>query len=313
MLGALIVVPLWYFQPKIIGTRPEKNFDPNAHATQFQYNDPDLERLRTAARSNPESKQHWMALAKGLVQKSQEGIISREEALRDTLEAVSKALELDPEDSETVYLAAEVNFEAQRFGAAKGLYERYLAFHPEDTEVMTRYASALTFAGEPERAVQILDQALQADPHSFQARAILAISYAELGEAERALEVGEDALALAPTDEARARFQQFLAQLDGSAAVQPTARELNPEAIELAQFIKENPVAGPKITDFQVEGESLSIITRDFPMGAMPPFAKEKFFSGIREFAKERGLESIQTVRFIEEGEPEPQAVLDLK
>jgi hypothetical protein len=45
---------------------------------------------------------------------------------------------------------------------------------------------------------------------------------------------------------------------------------------------------------------TLLLLFRNFPMQAMPPFAKEKFFSGLKKAAADTKLEGVTTLTFID-------------
>jgi hypothetical protein len=45
---------------------------------------------------------------------------------------------------------------------------------------------------------------------------------------------------------------------------------------------------------------TLRLLFRNFPMQAMPPFAKEKFFSGLKKAAADNKLEGVSTLAFID-------------
>jgi hypothetical protein len=70
----------------------------------------------------------------------------------------------------------------------------------------------------------------------------------------------------------------------------------------LVAAVRANPVAGPKFVrhDSSQKG-TLKLVFRDFPMQMMPPFAKDKFLSGIKKSAQEAAVTGVKTVLFVDE------------
>lgn len=67
------------------------------------------------------------------------------------------------------------------------------------------------------------------------------------------------------------------------------------------QVVKSNPVAGPKFVRYEdVSGGTLKLFFAEFPMKQMPPFAKEKFFGGLKAAALSSGAKNLKTIVFID-------------
>jgi tetratricopeptide (TPR) repeat protein len=219
-------------------------------------------------------------------------IVELEKVYRDIIR-------LSPEDSfDERERLADLRFSMKDFSESAELYRAILAERPEDQKTRGRLASALTFEGQFTEAIKELETLLKAEPESFQGHAYLAITYAQMGNKEKAREVGKAAIAFAPSDEAKKRFETFLLSLDNKAAVAPSknsaallAKE-GPEA--LLAYLEENEITRQKFAASRLEGDMLTIYFVDFPMEAMPPFAKEKFFSRLKEATKGSGLKSLR-------------------
>ena len=86
----------------------------------------------------------------------------------DLIEAdkqVTRALELDPTDAEAHRIMGIIRIKLDRdFGASRKHHERAMELAPNDAYVMGRCAAFYTFAGEPCRALELLDQAEELDP-----------------------------------------------------------------------------------------------------------------------------------------------------
>jgi tetratricopeptide (TPR) repeat protein len=228
----------------------------------------------------------------------------------EAIDVLGKILKAEPNDPGALVMMADISFDQRAFTKALDFYERYLKIDPTDLGARSRYASTLTFLGRYSDSIGELNSVLQQDPKNFPAMAYLAITYAQSGDVPKAKELGNTALQLAPSDEARARFSAFVDSLD-SAEKEGGVATTTPQQNRVAAgsgidgfiaSIKANPVAGPKFFRYELGGDGvLKLVFRSFPMSQMPPFAKEKFFGGLKAAATQNGLEKISRVSFIDE------------
>ena len=77
---------------------------------------------------------------------------------------VERALELDSNDPEAHRIMGSIKMGAQDFEASRYHHERAMALSPSDAYIKGRTAAFYTFAGEPERAQKLLDEAEELDP-----------------------------------------------------------------------------------------------------------------------------------------------------
>lgn len=297
LLTALVFWPIaWFGSQAMINSdgrvKPTKVFTPDS----LPGNEP-----RTIA---PEDADTWRALGRELLTKSQ--ILQGEqqqETLLEALDAYRTVLTALPKDKEALGAIGDISFEAQLFMQAANYYRKYLAEAPDDTNYKKRLASALTFMNEPDKSIAILTEVLSKEPNDFQALAYLAIAESQLGNFDKAKEVGSKALAAAPDEESRFRFQAFLNQVGKgergqqapAAPAQVAKGSDNAEAFGAA--LRNHPMIGSKLNSVTQEGTELVIKMSDFPMSAMPPFAKTKFFTTISGYP---GLAGITNLRFVD-------------
>lgn len=227
----------------------------------------------------------------------------------EAIDVFGKILQREPNDPGALVMMADVSFDQKAFTKALDFYERYLTVEPQDLGARSRYASTLTFLGRYDDSVAELGKVLKSDPQNFPAMAYLAITYAQKGEISKAKAIGNDALKMAPSDDARARFSSFVSSLDESAAgsaAQPSASaSAKPQERDgVAGFIEavtSNPVAGPKFAGYEESGAStLRLKFSNFPMAQMPPFAKQKFFTGLKEALAKNNLSQIEQLEFVD-------------
>jgi Flp pilus assembly protein TadD len=231
----------------------------------------------------------------------------------EAIDVLSRILTLSPDDPDALLMMGDVSFDQKAFTKAVEFYERYLKLAPNDLGATARYASTLTFLGRYDDSIKQLDSVLVRDPNNFPAMAYLAITFAQKGDMPKAKDLGAKALDLAPTEEARARFSGFVqslsSQADGvpQAPAQPQPQRASAGGFEsgIAGFvatIKGNPIAGPKFVRYDDSSPGVvKLVFRDFPMSQMPPFAKEKFFGGVKSGARSAGLKDGTMVVFVDE------------
>jgi tetratricopeptide (TPR) repeat protein len=231
-------------------------------------------------------------------------------------------LKLKPDDANALIAMADISFNQQVFNKAADYYARYLGVQPNDNDARARYASALSFSGKFDDAIKELKGVLKKDPKNFHASAYLAITYAQMGKQPEAITAGEQALTLAPNEEARARFTNFLDEV--KRPTKPAAQgEPAPDAANvrgnttaalsqgaaaasasggaaeaLANVVRANSVAGPKFVEAKDQGQGvIALYFREFPMEGMPPFVKDKFVNGIKLKAMDL---NVSTLLFID-------------
>ncbi len=291
------------YQPPANGGQPPAGHPGSAAPVK---DDPELAALRAAAEKEPQDLKKLRAFAGGLADRLRSNPEAPPQLAFDAIDTLSRILQVLPEDAESLVMMADVSFDQRAFNKALEFYQRYLKLQPDDAGARARYASTLTFLGKYDESIRELDGILEKDPKNFPAMAYLAITYAQQGKMDKAKELGATALSIAPTDEARARFSAFVTSLD-SAEIKGPAEEAPrgqtaPRGVPLIiSAIQNNPIAGQKFVRFEDKDPAvLRLYFKDFPMQAMPPFAKEKFYSGIRAKVKEAQLATLKEIQFLD-------------
>lgn len=287
--AAIVFGFAWSTQRQLAGSKPTGHFQGASEAPSATLS-PELKKLIEAARSRPDDIAGWKILTGALVRELQSAERPSTEIIFESMDALTNVLRLEPKDPDALIAFADLSFNQQVFDKAIGLYERYLAVQPDDLSARGRYASSLAFVQRYPDAVKELQAVLKKDPANFHASAYLAITFAQMGNPTEALTAGERAMKLAPNDEAKARFADFMKTVKGNSATPPAPSNPANEPRVVA-FLRNNPVAGPKFVRFEEDGKNLKVFFKDFPMEQMPPFAKDKFLSGVKGAAA--GLGSI--------------------
>ena len=303
-------VVLWFCADQLgrykSGTRPTQTFAEVAGTEDGQaeeYEDPTILRLRAAAAAAPKDAATWQALADELRKHLDGSPGVQSKAAIELVEVLKTISELKPNDIKPILEIADLSFNLMAFTKAVSYYEIYLKKKPNDAPVRARYASALIFVNESDKAIAELKAILKKEPKNFHALAYLAIAYAQLGDSKQAESVGKKAVAAAPTEEARTRVETFLASLNSSgkdsSEVRPAGQD---DAVKVvSNYLSSNPIAGPKFKGSKVQDQTtLVVMFADFPMQAMPPFAKEKFLGGLKAELTAKNVTLFKEIRFVD-------------
>ena len=264
-------------------------------AAQADVHDPQVDALRLEVEKDPQNMEKLKMFAGILGDKLRNNPQAPPALVFEAIDVLGKILVVSPN--------------------AQDFYERYLKLEPDNLGARARYASTLTFLGQYDKSVTELNTVLKADPKNFPAMAYLSITYAQSGDLSKAKEVGSTALNLAPSDEAKARFSAFMNTLEGGAGAQsssPARGNVPVKSVEtigaqsgvvgFISTIRANPIAGPKFVRYDDKRKGiLRLFFRDFPMGQMPPFAKEKFFGSLRQAAKASKIDGVTSIIFIDD------------
>jgi len=84
--------------------------------------------------------------------------------LDEGIRSVERALELDPNEPEANRIMGSIKMFIGEFDAARQYHEKAMAISPSDAYIKGRSAAYYNFAGEPERALELLDEAGELDP-----------------------------------------------------------------------------------------------------------------------------------------------------
>jgi tetratricopeptide (TPR) repeat protein len=270
-----------------------------------QSEDPQLVAMRKESESSPEDLSKLRVFAGMLGDKLRSNPSAPPELVFEAIDTLGKILKAQPNDPGALVMMADISFDQKAFTKALDFYERYLKLEEQDLGARSRYASTLTFLGRYDDSIKELNKVLAKDPKNFPAMAYLSITYAQSGNITKAKEFGATALTFAPSDDARARFSAFVSSLDQASGSDANSTQQSPRADSgidgFVSVVRTNPVAGPKFLKAErAEAGVLKLVFNNFPMAQMPPFAKDKFFSGLKSAAERNGLADVRSLSFID-------------
>jgi len=278
--------------------------------------DPQLKALKADLEKDPQDMKRLKAVAVRMGDLLRENTGAPSDFVFEAIDIFGRILKIEPNDPDGLVMMADVSFDQRAFAKALEFYERYLRVEPTDLGARSRYASTLTFLGRFDDSIKELQSVIDKDQKNFPAMAYLAITYAQKGDVAKAKEVGQKALDVAPSDEARQRFTGFMRSLDGESqgkmegvqrAGGPSVGATTDGANAVVNAVRTNPVAGTKFVRADDKDPTvLKLYFKDFPMQAMPPFAKQKFFSGLQDRVRQAKLTELRRIDFIDADTGQP-------
>jgi Flp pilus assembly protein TadD len=227
------------------------------------------------------------------------------------LASFQQVLEIEPGNPEAIRGVANVQYDLGNYRDALPHFEKVVALKPDDEGAQTDLATVRMHIGDVERAIADYRRIIAANPTLVQAHYNLGIALHQQGDDAGALAAFKGARDATTDDRVRERIAQAIAQLEGkplAAASDPAARPpgaggdrpapgaaaapVTPGATAYQQtierFFRTHEIVGPKVAAIEWPAPtSARVVVRDFPMSAMPPFARTKFTTRIRDALRE--------------------------
>lgn len=265
---------------ELIGSAPTKVFQKTTQGSPLPKN---LLPLKEALKKKPEDLHLRLEYIAALQNHLRIPAHSSQEIKAEFAQLIETTAERASDSPETLRELAMRAFEVKYFTASRKLYKQYLELRPEDVSVRSQYASTLSFLGEHQQAIAELKAILAKNPEHFQTLAFLSIVKAGIGEIEDARLYGQKALEKAPHQEARERLLAFLEKLDNAEATEVSPKKDN----KLEHYLKNHKILAQKFVALEEElaGKNITILVKDFPMHAMPEFAKISFLGNLKREA----------------------------
>lgn len=209
---------------------------------------------------------------------------------RHLVEAASSLehhLELVPNNLYARRFLGTVYYDLRMPERALQQYSIYLQDVPQDVNVRNDYALQLLALDRGREAEDQFLTVLEQFPDHYYATFNLAVAYQQLGEEDKAEEYRRKAeeidsrvgKKMAPAINHPRLPETFQQAQTGS---KPGASAADPVA-DLEAFFRGHAIIGPKMVNLAEKDNRLTLNLRDFPMEAMPPFARKKFDTTVHD------------------------------
>src|SRR5437763_9411677 len=113
--------------------------------------------LRKAVESNPEEAMHWSALGAVLLPQGKS---------EEAADAFRRSLELNNNDPLTWSNLGAAQWAQGRLDEADDAYAKSVSLSRENLSILRNYARLLTERQQPERALKLLEEVLNREPHN---------------------------------------------------------------------------------------------------------------------------------------------------
>ncbi|MBI5503193.1 MAG: tetratricopeptide repeat protein [Deltaproteobacteria bacterium] len=282
-----------------------------------------LAQLTAEAEKSPQSVDAWQRLARARYRAS----AINPSYSQSAQQALDKLLALDPANIEGLRISANIAYDAGDFVEAQKRFEAFLTKSPDDPSAITDLGSALLFQDRTDDAIAKYRVAIEKDPKFLQAHFNLAIGLQKAGNDAEALTELQRARALADSPEQQKHIDNAIADLQGTprqpedgapasggqmpggappgmpgmgmgAPADATPKPSNATSDlqrETDAMLGSHAIIGSHVQSFQWTGDGdCRVLLAGFPMAQMPPFALEKFKSGMNgklaKLAADKGL-----------------------
>jgi tetratricopeptide (TPR) repeat protein len=211
-------------------------------------------------------------------------------------EGYAHVLKLDPDNLEALRGIGNLNYDRQKYDEAIAAYEHYLKHKPDDPEVQTDLGTMYLYTGNADQAIKRYQKAISIKPDFFDAYFNMGVAYGAMDKSDDARAALDQAMKFAPDQDAKSRVSGLLAKLAGGRAGAQVASAGGGAPADQAQnaaaansfqgriesVVRGLPFAGPKVQSVRWDSKNkATVLMNDFPMDAMPPFARQKFISDL--------------------------------
>ncbi|HEY6420496.1 MAG TPA: tetratricopeptide repeat protein [Candidatus Binataceae bacterium] len=220
-------------------------------------------------------------------------------------EAYGHVLKLAPDNLDALRGIGDIDYDKKNYDQAVAAYEHYLKRKPDDPEVRTDLGTMYLDTGNADQAVVQYQKAIKSNPGFYQAYYNMGVAYAEQNQPAKANAALAQALKLAPDEAAKSQVRELIAKLGvatgggaevaaseratsapgaSPAAAPAAAAKANTFQGAIEQMVRNLPVAGPKVGTVLWPGQlKARVMMENFPMDQMPPFAKDKFLTDLKD------------------------------
>lgn len=229
--------------------------------------------------------------------------------LADAVQPLEQVVSNYPEHAYALRMLGNIYYQLEQPAKAISLYERYLALHPDDANVITDMATQLMMVERYEDAIAAYERALAIFPNLHTALYNMSIAYARMDRGEDAKQARARADAVEEQHgHQKAPVVKVSRLPDGvtpsnpqtsgaeSAAGAPAHSDFGIYG-PLALFFANHEIVGPKMTDFQITDDKAILVVRNFPMEAMPPFARQAFDEKVKQHLSDAGPAAALDIR----------------
>lgn len=175
------------------------------------------------------------------------------------------------------------------FDKASEYYEKYVKLMPDDLSARANLALAKGRGGDVEAGIKIVDEVLVKDPQFVIALVTKGIILKESGKIDEAKKLFDKAISLEENPSLKERIIALNKPEEKKELVSDGATPV--EKVE--SYFKNHEILKNKFDSLKVEGDKVVVVLANFPVDAMPPFAKSKLEGSLRSLIQGNGYNKI--------------------
>ena len=207
---------------------------------------------------------------------------------------------LTPTISKRCAKLGNLNYYRQKYDQAIAAYEHYLKHKPDDLDVQTDLGTMYLYTGNADQAIKRYQKALSIRPNAFEPYYNLGVAYAALNNNAQARASLQQAIKYAPDQHSENAGQRF-AREDGRCRRREAGCVIGPVRWRrrpcrgsggAGRFLRRADRGdGTGLAVCGTEGGGVkwtsknkaTVLMNNFPMEAMPPFARQKFLGDLAD------------------------------
>ena len=241
--------------------------------------DPEITRLLEHLKSNPNDTTVKLKLAsvyEKVAKKSNNGSL-----LMEAAQQYSTALSIEPKNANLMLAYAKFCLRYGIIDKAKELYGKYIKVKPDDLNSKVDYALSIFQSGETEKSKKVINSIINDKPKYFGAHLALLFVYAQSGELNKAKKEAKIATKYAPDEDARSRISKIMTSVKVNKNME--AKDAQSPAFIISEYMKSNPVLGPKLKHIRWPTVNTARIELDnFPVNKMLENMKKMFIQKLK-------------------------------
>lgn len=199
-------------------------------------------------------------------------------------------VEKDESKTDALLGLATLSLHVGVFEKAIEYYEKYVKLMPDDLGAKANLALATGRGGDTGAGLKLADEVLAKDSKFVIALVTKGILLKESGKSKEAKVLFDKAMIL----EENPALKERIAELNGEEGdkVKEDAGKATPKE-KIESYFKNHEILKNKFADLKIEGDKVVVSLANFPVAAMPPFAKAKLESNLAGLLKDAGFKEM--------------------
>jgi tetratricopeptide (TPR) repeat protein len=246
-----------------------------------------ITKLEAEVEANPENLEKKLELGNAYFQA---GVgMGEADFLKRSAGIYNEIVEKDGTKGDALLGLATLSLHVGVFDKASEYYEKYVKLMPDDLSARANLALAKGRGGDVEAGLKIVDEVLVKDAKFVIALVTKGIILKESGKMDEAKKLFDKAISLEENPSLKERIIALNKTEEKKEVVSDGATPL--ENVEV--YFMNHEILRNKFDSLKVEGDKVVVVLANFPVDAMPPFAKSKLEGSLKTLIQVNGYNKI--------------------